>query len=372
MIIFRYLSRQVLLSALAVSAVLTVIIVSGRLIKFLTYAAAGELSPEFVVQLVAYRVPGMLVLILPLGLFLGILLAFGRMYLDSEMVVLKAGGVSTRRLAAFALGPAVLVAMLVALLSFWLAPAGRAQVEQIYVNQSQVSELDNLMPGRFQSLNANRTVYTGEVKENSSDSLGLVFLSQRDNKTGALQVVVAESGDQVVTNSTTGERFVVLKQGVRYEGVPGQADYREVLFAEYGFLLPPQHAIVRPPRSEAMSMMALWDYQSPELQAELHWRLSMPLLALIVALLAVPLSKTNPRQGRYAMLIPSILLYLFYLTLLTSTRSAIEEEKASIWLLWAIHGAFFLLALSMVVAEKFWERVMSSLPSLPTWRRKTP
>lgn len=365
MIIFRYLSRQILLSALAVSAVLTVIIVSGRLIKFLTYAAAGELSPEFVLQLVGYRIPGMLVLILPLGLFLGVLLAYGRMYLESEMVVLRASGVSTRKLATLALGPALLVALIVASLSLYFAPLGRQMVEQIYNEQNEVSELDTLTPGRFQNLPGNsRTAYTGTI-DSKQKQLDSVFLSERDPVSGKLRVIVAQTGSQVVTNPDTEERFLVLKKGFRYEGVPGQADYQEVEFERYGFVMPKTNAVSRPLRIEAMTLNELAKRSEPKYQSELHWRFSMPLLALIVTLIAVPMSKTNPRQGRYAMLIPSILLYLFYLTLLTSAKGAIDDGKAPIFTLWAIHAAFFLFALSLIFADRFWEKIMNKIPSLP-------
>ncbi|MGY8871150.1 MAG: LPS export ABC transporter permease LptF [Pseudomonadales bacterium] len=366
MIIFRYLSRQIMMSTLAVSTVLTLLIVSGRFVKYLSYAAAGKLSPEFVFQSVMYRIPGMLVLIIPLGLFLGVLLAYGRMYLESEMVVLNSSGVSGRRLAAFALGPAAGVALLVALLSLYISPLCWKQVEIIYDKQSAKSELDSLTPGRFQNLGkgGGRTTYINGVKEGGKE-LDLIFVSERDSKTGELRVVLAESGKQVITNPKTGERFVVLKNGYRYSGVPGQADYQEVKYAEYGFLMPRSGANLRGPEIEAMTLTELLGHSEPRFKAELHWRLSMPLLALIITLIAVPMSKTNPRQGRYAKLIPSILLYMLYLTLLTSAKGMIDDGDASVGLLWMIHAGFFLLAMSLIFASGVWERLFSMLPSIP-------
>lgn len=366
MIIFRYLSRQIMMSTLAVSTVLTMLIVSGRFIKYLSYAAAGELSPEFVFQSVAYRIPGMLVLILPLGLFLGVLLAYGRMYLESEMVVLNASGVSGRRLTLFALGPAVGVSLLVALLSLYISPLCWKQVEVIYAKQSEKSELDSLTPGRFQTLGkgGNRTTYINSIKEGGKE-LDLIFVSERDRKTGELRVVLAESGKQVITDPNSGDRFVVLENGYRYEGVPGQADYQEVKYAEYGFLMPRSNADLRPPEIEAMTLTELMSRSTPRHKSELHWRLSMPLLALIITLIAVPMSKTNPRQGRYAKLIPSILIYMLYLTLLTSAKGMIDDGKASVALLWIIHAGFFLIAMSLMFAGGAWERVLNLLPSIP-------
>ena len=366
MIIFRYLSRQIILSTLAVSTVLTLLIVSGRFVKYLSFAAAGEMSPEFVFQSVAYRIPGMLVLILPLGLFLGVLLAYGRMYLESEMVVLNASGVSGKRLTMFALGPAAGVALVVTLLSFYVSPLSWQQIEIAYVKQSERSELDSLTPGRFQSLGkgSNRTTYINGVKEGGKE-LDLIFVSERDPKTGQLRVVLAESGKQVITDPKTGDRFVVLKNGYRYEGVPGQADYKQVKYSEYGFLMPHPNANLRPPEIKAMTLTELLNYSTVRHQAELHWRLSMPLLALIITLIAVPMSKTNPRQGRYAKLIPSILLYMLYLTLLTSAKGMIDDEKAPVALLWLVHVGFLLIAMSLMFAGGAWEKLLNALPSIP-------
>ena len=114
MIIFRYLAREVLVTMSAVSAALLVIIMSGRFIKYLAEAASGALDPGVLFMVMGYRMPGFLQLILPLGLFLGILLAYGRLYLESEMSVLFASGISTQRILLYSMGPAVLVAMLAA------------------------------------------------------------------------------------------------------------------------------------------------------------------------------------------------------------------------------------------------------------------
>ena len=102
--------------------------------------------------------------------------------------------------------------------------------------------------------------------------------------------------------------------------------------------------------------------ESVEDQAQLHWRFSLPILALVVTLLAVPLSKVNPRQGRYARMLPSIILYLFYLTLLSTARSQIEDGKLDVYVLYAVHLAFLILALNMLFAGRYWAAVYNRLP----------
>ncbi len=149
MIVFRYLSREVLVTMSAVSAVLLVIIMSGRFIKYLAQAAQGLLDPGSLFLIMAFRIPGFLQLILPLGLFLGILLAYGRLYLESEMTVLSATGMSQKRLLGYTMAPALLVAILVAWLSLFLAPQGINQFALLLNKQDTLTEFDTLVPGRF-------------------------------------------------------------------------------------------------------------------------------------------------------------------------------------------------------------------------------
>jgi lipopolysaccharide export system permease protein len=365
LIVFRYLAREILISTAAVSTVLLMIIVSGRFIKYLGKAAAGKLAPELLSQMLLYRLPGFLELILPLGLFLGVLLAFGRLYLESEMVVLRACGVSQRRLVLYALGPALLVALVVGLLSMQLSPMGAQRTADLYLQQDNVNVFDTLQPGRFQPLpGGNRVTYT-EGNDATDGGLERLFISD-STEGGRPVVVLAERGYRYDADNG---RFLVLRNGVRYEGIPGDADYRRIEYGEYGVRLPDGEAQSRSEALEAIPTLALLTHGSNAARAQFHWRLSLPVLALVVTLLAVPMSRTNPRQGRFAKLIPSILLYLLYLTLLGAARGAIEDGKAPTLSLWLVHGGFLLLALNLIFAEHFWQRVLQRLPSLPRLTR---
>ena len=354
MIIFRYISREVLLSMSAVSGVLLLIIMSGRFIKYLTNAAAGKYSVDVVFQFMLFRLPSFLELILPLGLFLGILLAYGRLYLESEMAVLKATGMSQRRLVMYTLGPAALVAVIVAVMSLWLTPAGVQKTETLFQQQSQQSSLDNLVAGRFQQQPGSiRSTYVEKLVSEGSRMQG-VFVSE--NQPGKpLAVLAAESARQI-TDLETGARYLVMEKGYRYEGQPGEANYREVKFEEYGFRLPENDGGPVASGIDMEPTAALFGGGMPEI-AQLNWRFSLPVMTLIVALLAVPLSKTNPRQGRFAKLIPSILLYLVYLLLLTNSRSMVEDDEAPVAIFWGVHLMFFALAMSLLFAGGFWHKL---------------
>lgn len=369
MIIFRYLAREVLISTLAVTSVLLLIITSARLIKYLADAATGKLDAGFVFWVLLWRIPGFLELLLPLGLFLGVLLAFGRLYLDSEMVVLRACGISQKRLVLHALGPASLIALLVAVMTLWLAPLGATRSEEIFSLQESRSELELLTPGRFQSQTRGRQVTYAESYDSESEQLQEVFIAQR-NENGEPVVLLAEQAERVVLPEYGG-RFLVLKQGYRYDGVPGSAEYTRTGYDEYGISLPEAELVREVTELDARPTLSLLGTDQPQELARLHWRISLPVLAFIVTLIAVPMSRTNPRQGRFAKLIPSIVLYLLYLSLLTSARSSVEEARVGVWALWLVHGIFLILAANLILADRFWGRLFNNLRRrLPSFSRR--
>jgi len=365
LIIYRYLSREIFFSTFAVALVLVPIIVSGRLINTLARANPGEMDLLFVLELVAYRLPNMLMLTLPLALFLGVLLAYGKLYLESEMAVLKASGVSPKQLVVYALGPAIGGALIVASLSLFISPLAYQQLEVSYAKRDALSELDTLTPGRFQKLSGGRTVYTSAFLEQRT-KMDKVFIAKVNKGSDQLEVSYSESGGVQINKE--GRRYLVLQNGIRYTGVPGRADYQQLEYSEYGYLLPERKLKIDTSDPIVKSTLALFASSDPKLAAELQWRLSLPLLAFIVVLISVPLSRTNPRQGRYAQLIPSILLYLVYLSLLMSARDKVEDGAHFI-LIWAVHLVFLCYGLSLIFFDQFWSNLINKMPSLPSLKR---
>jgi len=360
LIIYRYLSREIFFSTFAVALVLVPIIVSGRLISLLSRATPGEMDFIFIAQMIGYRLPSMLMLILPLALFLGVLLSFGKLYLESEIAVLKASGVSGKRLVGYALGPALGGAIIVGSLSLYISPIAWQALEVSYAQQNSLNELDKLTAGRFQKLPGGKTVYTSNFIDNRS-KMEQVFIAQIDKKTAKLEITLAASARQ--QSSDKNKRYLVLENGIRYTGIPGRADYEQLGYSEYGYLLPERKLVIDTSEPYAKTTAFLLETDDRIFIAELQWRLSLPLLAFIVVLIAVPLSRTNPRQGRYAQLIPTILLYLVYLSLLMSARDKVETG-AHIGLIWLVHLVFFCYGLSLIFMEQFWTNCLNKLPSI--------
>ena len=339
-IVFRYLAKQVIISMLAVSGILLLVFMSGRFIKYLAQAAAGELSGDVLFQIMAYRFPGFLELILPLGFFIGILLAYGRMYLESEMTVLYACGVSEKQILGKTLFASLPVMLTVGAMSLYVSPWGMKQVEQIFNEQRQATEFELLAPGRFQSLSSGGRVTYTEALSDDKRRLEGVFIAEYGDE--GVSIITAREGSQLV-DEETGSRFLVLEEGARFEGVPGRLDYDVIGFDAYGLKIRSGDAGSRE-LEEGISTQALFASDNPEHRAMLHWRFTLPLIVPIVTLLAVRLSRVNPRQGRFFHLLPAMLVYITYLGLLIVARDALEQGKVPEWigLLW-VHALFLAL-----------------------------
>ena len=359
MIIFRYLCRELLYATLAVSAVLLLMVMSGRFVKYLAEAAAGDLSANILFPVIGYRLPSFLEVLLPMGFFLGILLAYGRLYIESEMTVLHACGFSERRLLTYTLAPAVLVALVVASMSLYLAPTGLERSSGLLTADKSRNEFDHLVPRKFVATEGGRAVYYADSLSKDKSTMHDVFLaelgaSRAETESDHQTVIVAREGVQQI-DPDTGLRYLVLRDGNRFEGVPGQRDYRQMSFSSYEVLLgiPSLHE-KKSDRIESMSTLQLWRSDVREERANLYWRFSLPVLVLVVAVLAVPLSRTNPRQGRYLKMIPAVLLYIVYLYSLIWVRGAVEDGKfenpAAIWL---VHPPFLVLGLILLGGRRF-------------------
>ena len=358
MIIFRYLAKEILSSMAAVSAVLLLIIMSGRFVRYLAQAAAGKLDAAVLLTLMGLRLPTFLELILPLGMFIGILLAYGRLYVDSEMTVLHACGMSEKTLVGYTLLTALIVAALVALFSLYIGPQGVKASEAVIAEQRSRTEFETLKPARFHKLSDRDGVTYAHSLSADKKQLQEVFLAGAAESKDAFSVITAKTGETLIDQSS-GKRYLVLSDGYQYRGRPGALDYEVVSFSRYSQFVPESdYDAGAKKETDGMSTQELWQADTPKANAALQWRLSLPVLVMVIALLAVPLSRTQPRKGRYVKMVPAILLYIVYLVIANAARGVVEDGSSpSPYVLWWVHGGFFGLALVLLA----WPRVSQML-----------
>jgi lipopolysaccharide export system permease protein len=352
--ILRYLGKEVFTHMLAVSFILLVIIVSGRFVKYLAEAAVGDLAADILLPVMLYRLPGFLELILPLGLFIGILMSYGRLYVESEMVILSACGFSPSRLAAYTLIPAGLAMLLVALLAFLVTPMGAARSEALLDDPSSAQGLHSLTAGRFQARRGSEVVTYTEQIDPDSGVMRRVFAARQvggEDGRPMISVIVAEEGE-IVLEPETGARYLELRQGRQYEGMPGDLAFEVVRCGRLGELVPePEGGIRDADPVDGRSTRALLASQEPEDRAALYWRISLPLMVPIVAIIALCLSRTDHRRGRYIQMVPAFILYLAYLLLLARARALVEDGGGP-GMFVLVHLLFLLAGLIMLYAPR--------------------
>ncbi len=340
MILRRYLLREVGLNFLGVALLFTLMFLSSTFIRLLTETLEGDYPAKILFTLFALKGVGNLVFILPLAFFIGVMLAFGRLYKDSEMVVFTACGVRPQQVLAAVVIPAVAVALFVGFLALWFAPWSEEQSSQLLDQAGARTEVEGIIPGQFNQFDDSGPVIYAERAEPGSKTLGGVFVQFREQDRD-MQVTAASAYEQL---DKSGARYLILRDGYRYEGTPGQSEYRVIQFKEYGILMRERAVIASTRPRYAIATGELIRNGTSADMAELQWRLAMPISALLLGLLAVPLSKTSPRKGRFGGLFLGIMIYVVYNNLLTVARSSLGKGEIPASLgMWWVHGLLLVM-----------------------------
>ena len=344
-----------------ITIVVMVIAVGSRFSGYLSDAASGRISREIVWLLLMYRLPGIIELILPISFFLAIMLAYGRLYADNEMVVLKSSGFGDKRILGYTLIQGLLVMLLTGSLSLWLKPLGEQGMDRLRSGQKTLTEFDMLSPGRFQMLNSGRRVtYVEDILDNQE--LKEIFISEMQiAETGDKKetiTMMAASGETSI--DAKGNRFLVLKEGRRYGFAFDSPEFQVIDYEEFGQLLEKEQAqdqavLPRARSSQVLLESSLADLASSQESAELQWRMALIIMIAVLVLIAVPLSKVEPREGRFARFVPGMVLCFLYLLSLSSSRSAISDGLLAPFPgLFMVHLLFLVIALTLF----FWQEIL--------------
>lgn len=356
-IINRYLIKEVTTTFIGVGLVLFLIFVSGQLVSLYGKAVSGGIPASVILKTLGLKSIGNLVFILPLAFYIAILLAFSRLYKDNEMVVLEACGISRWAVLRSVFSLAGVFAIAVGGMALFLAPWAESQSELIVKQHTSSDSVETLSAGRFKELSRGEGVVY--VQEFDQDNLKLknVFMQHRENNKNS--IVAAESGHKEV-NKETGDRFIILEKGQRHEGPMEDGSTAIIQFERHGILIEEEPLKKFTFRKKAESSFALWERGRSDDYAELQWRVSAAILCLVLTVLAVPLSRTSARQGRYSKLAIALLIFIIYSNLLSVSRAWLSKQIINEWVgLWWVHVVAILLALSMYIhwrplIKRFW------------------
>ena len=341
-IITIYLAREILKSSAATLLILYVILFSNALGRVLADIADGDIPSRALWPVLLSNSTYILNVLLPVGVFLGIVFAFGRMYKDHEIVVMNACGIGYRdfyKPVAIVLLPIFAFSVYA---SLWLNPQVQRNAQLIIDREKNQHEFQQIKPGQFNENKDGDLVFF--MDSISADRLELqdIIISQFGGPERVLET--ADTGRQKIEEST-GDLFLVIGPGERYEGDPGELGHSLIKYDQHGILMENKSSNGDTRfNTEQSTTSKLWHSKQLKHKIELHWRIATPVILLVLGLIAVPLAYIAPRQGRFGKVGYALLIYIAYLNLIAVTRAQLEVKTVPIAVnFWWVHAVFLVL-----------------------------
>jgi lipopolysaccharide export system permease protein len=361
MIFLRAAQREFAQTAIAVFVALFAIMLTTQLIRLLGQAAGGATASEAVAALLGFSAINYLPVLLSLTLFIAILLSLSRVYRDSEMAVWFSCGVPLTQWIRPVLRFALPVVAVIAVLALFLTPWANDKREDYQERMDQRGDVARVSPGAFrESASGDRIFFVESVSDENGENSRVKNVFINSIQHGREGVMVAANGHTMVAEN--GDKFVVLTNGRRYEGEPGSNEHRIMEFASYAIRMETKENKQIERAARNLSTFELVSNWIPLNKGELLWRIGIPLSALTLALLAIPLSFVNPRAGRTSNLLFALLTFMVYSNLLSVSRAWVVQGKIPFGVgVWAVHVLMFVVLVAM-----FWKR----LAVFSVWRRR--
>jgi lipopolysaccharide export system permease protein len=342
MIFHRALLREFAGLAGAVFMTLFAIAVTSNLIRLLGRAAGGSIPTDAVVAFLGFFALGALPVLLSLTMFISVLLTLTRGWRDSEMVIWFSSGLSLtawlKPVMMFALPQIAVIGALSLFISPWAAQMGAQYTTRL----ESRDDVTRVTPGVFGETSGKDRVFFVESVSGDSSQVQNVFLSSAQQGKGG--VSMSRSGR--TETAANGDRFIVLEQGRRYEGIPGDPEYRITEFDRYAARIETREGTEPELTNKNSPTWTLITNPTNANLSELLWRVGIPVSALVLVLLAIPMSFVNPRAGRSANLLFALFTYIVYSNLLSVSQARVAQGRLDFWVgSWIVHAGMVVLLL---------------------------
>jgi lipopolysaccharide export system permease protein len=346
MIFKRALRQELNFTTGVVFMVLVTLVLTNLMIRVLGNAASGSANPKDALVLIGLGMINYLPILLTASVFVAILMVLTRWYKDSEMVIWQSAGISLLKILRPILNFTVPIAVAIAILSIFASPWASEKSATIKQRFQQRDDISMLAPGQFRESSGNNRVFFIESMNPETDVITNVFVTDF----GKERQLVAVAKQGFIQNTPDGEKQLILETGRRYEGTPGNTDFRITEFDKYTVKLADKviDPIINGPRT-LPAWVLIQDLNKAHL-GEILWRIGLPLMAFVFAIIAIPLSYMDPRRGRYTALIMAVLLYFTYSNLLKLMQAWVSTGKLSFsigW--WLLHVAIALIGLTLII-----------------------
>lgn len=346
----KSLSQELIFTAGALFIILIGIVVAQRAGFLVGSAAKGWIPNDAIITMLGFSLIRYLPMIMSLTIFLTVLLTLTRWHQDSEMVIWFTSGVGITKWIRPIIAFSTPVIIIIALLSFFVMPWAIQKVEDYRVQLKSRDETSSISPGVFKESNNGERVYFVESFDELGNVVKNVFVqSTQHQKTG---IIVSSRGSHY--KAENGDSFILLEKGRRYQGKPNTPEISTTEFERYAIRLETKEVARKPATAEALSTDTLFSSDSPRDKAELQWRLAIPVSAILLVLLAIPMSFVDPRAGRSLNLMLAIFIYIIYNNMLSIFEAWVTQGKIHPMIgLWPAHLTFGLLVIYLFYRRNY-------------------
>jgi lipopolysaccharide export system permease protein len=338
---------------MAVLTVLLLIFMGQFFGRYLAWAAEGFISSSIVFDMLMLRTLGALNVMLPFALYLSVLIAFGRLYKDSEMTALSASGVSLGNILRPVFFLSFFFMLIVGAFSFYITPWANDHVLQLREQTESAAKLEGIVAGQFAQIKSeNAPVFYAEDISEETQSMNNVFVQIRE---GDELVIYSARQGMLIKDPDTGVEYFLLSDGYRYQMTPGKNKINIQNYKKSAFRMEDRDVVFKQRTQREKPTSSLFQNLMPLDIAEIQWRTALPLSVLLLPMLAVLLSKTSPRQGRFAKLLVAIVIFIIYNNALSVSKSWIETSQIPAMLgMWWVHLGLLLYIIFLYSRHSGW------------------
>ena len=338
-ILSKSLNMEVFKSSSSVLLIFFLLVVGSRIVGYFEQAAEGNLDPAIIMSVVALRFPDFITLLIPLSFFLGVLISISRIYADREIYGFFSVGLAPFDLIKFLAPQALLYFLLTLILSLYVAPYTKALSQEILKIDSFEEQLESIKSDEIVSLNDGGFIYI-----QNTDNLLTGVKALKQNQENSFFVIA----DELSTNESKELIKLNFNNGSFYSGVFSDSSKLQSNFNEFKLDIKKKKNL-----TNDMSLTKLFDFSSDSNTASFQWNVSVPITILILLFIGVYISEVKPRQGRFSVILPGMLLYVMYLSLLILGREYIVDNPKTSFGLWYVHLIFILFLLAYLLKDKF-------------------
>ena len=322
MIINRYLIRELSRPLIAILGILVALFGSYTAAGFLSDAVNGLLPAGAIAELIGLKLLISLEVLIPAALYASVLLAFARLSGESEFAAMYSIRMTPGTLVRAVLTLSGGLAAIVAVLSLVVRPLAYQTLHAVSDRAATLLDIDAMEAGSFYvAEDGGRVIFLGHRPGRGTAARDVFVRIRHADRT---EIVHARLANELRTKTLARGADIYLTDAHIYEIDRSHGRPDQVVEAQGLVVSPnPGHGTVRGYSAVAASTWRLAGSDADA--AELQWRLSTPISTLLLGLLAIPLSRAAPRQGRSSRLGRAILVYFGYYLLCTSARTWVQH-----------------------------------------------